>query len=177
MGSEMCIRDSESHWFGQTLLTYPETRDELPLKQWDHIFNQAKYEIDDLFRTIFQYVIDQSKHQKTLSDVGRVQYRFDEKKENEDQWNVIKEMATRLTFYLRDLIHILTLFDQHFERKGTSTKFDRDDLQGIIKDLQSFIDHLDQLFLIEDSIEQVKWIEAEAYLSLIHISEPTRRRD
>src|SRR5690625_190897 len=75
----------ESHWFGQTLLTYPEARDELPLEKWDHIFNQAKYEIDDLFRTIFQYVIDQNKRQKILSDVGRVQYRFHEKKENEDQ--------------------------------------------------------------------------------------------
>src|SRR5690625_2803622 len=153
----------ESNWLGQTLSKYPEIRDKLPTEKWDNIFNHAKHEIDDLFRTIFQYVVDQNKYEKSLSDVGRIQYRFDEDKENKEKWNIIKEMVTRLTFYLLDLIHILTLFDQHFERVGLSTKYDRDDLQGNIQSLQSFIDHLEQLFLVENSIKQVKWIEAEAY--------------
>src|SRR5690625_816912 len=153
----------ENNWLGQTLVSYPETKNKLSTEKWDDIFNQAKYEIDDLFRTIFQYVIDQNKHKKSFSDVGRIQYRFDEKKENEEQWNTIKEMVIRLTFNLRDLIHLLTVLDQHFEKKGMSTKFDREDLQQKIKSLQSFIDHLEQLFLIDHEIEQVRWIEAEAY--------------
>lgn len=153
----------EANWLGQALLRHHSARDSFPTDKWDEIFNQAKYEIDDLFRRLFQYVIDQNKHNKSLSDVGRIQYRFDEKKENEDQWVIIKDMVTRLTFYLRDLIHILTLLDQHFEAKGATAKYDRDDLQANIQSLQSFIDHLELLFLIENSIEQVKWIEAEAY--------------
>jgi ATP-dependent DNA helicase DinG len=153
----------ESNWLGKTLLNHQEARDEFPINKWDEIFGQAKYEIDDLFRTIYQYVIDQNKNNKSLSDIGRIQYRFEEKKESLHKWNIIKEMATRLTFFLRDLIHMLTLLDQYFEQQGISTKNDRDDLKGNIQSLQTFIDHIEQLFLIEDSIEQVKWIEAEAY--------------
>src|SRR5690625_3126222 len=153
----------ENNWLGQTLLSHPETKNKLPTEKWDDIFNQTKQEVDDLFRTLFQYVMEQNKSKKSFSDIGRIQYRFDEKKEKEEQWNTIKEMVIRLTFNLRDLIHLLTLLDQHFEQKGMSTKFDHDDLQQKIKPLQSFIDHLEQLFLLDHEIEQVSWIEAEAY--------------
>lgn len=153
----------ENNWLGQTLILHPETKNKLPTEKWDDIFNQTKQEVDDLFRTLFQYVVAQNKHKKSFSDVGRIQYRFNEKKENEEQWNTIKEMVIRLTFNLRDLIHLLTVLDQHFEKKGMSTKFDREDLQQKIKSLQSFIDHLEQLFLLDHDIEQVRWIEAEAY--------------
>lgn len=153
----------ESNWFGQIINAHSRLRNKLSFEQWDAIFNQTKQEVDDLFRTLFQYVLDQNKTQKSFSDVGRIQYRFDEKKEKEEQWNIIKDMVIRLTFYIRDLIHILTLFDQSFEMEGNSTKFDRDDLQQKIQTLQSFIDHLEQLFLMDHEIEQVKWIEAEAY--------------
>src|SRR5699024_2697809 len=81
----------------------------------------------------------------------------------ENQWNTIKEMVVRLTFNLRDLIHILTLIDQSFEKNRIGSKFDGDDLHQKIQELQSFIDHFEQLFLIDHAIEQVKWIEAEAY--------------
>lgn len=153
----------EAQWFGRTLLDYPLAKEKLPLHKWDEIFQQTKYEVDDLFRTIFQYVLKQQQGTQSLSDVGRIQYRYDEAKEDTSKWHVIKEMATRLTFYLRDLIHILSLLDQYFEKQGTSTKYDRDDLTGNLQNLQRFIDHIEQLFIVDDLLKQVKWIEIEAY--------------
>ena len=72
-------------------------------------------------------------------------------------------MASRLTFNLRDLIQMLSLLDQYLEKQGILTKYDRDDLNSNIQSLQLFIDHTEELLLINDSNEQVKWIEIEAY--------------
>lgn len=153
----------ESKSLGRLVAAYALNQDQLPLEKWDHIFVQTKYEIDDLFRSLFKYVTEQQKNSKSLSDIGRMQYRFELNKEHPKKWNTILEMVTRLTFYLRDLIHMLTLFEEHLDKEEVLDKYDRDDLKGNMRLLQSFIDGLEQLFLIEDPIKQVKWIEIDTY--------------
>ncbi|MEC5422489.1 ATP-dependent DNA helicase DinG [Virgibacillus sp. C22-A2] len=151
-------------------------QDKLPLEEWNNVLVKVKYEIDDLFRMLSQYVIDQNKKSKSLSDIGRTQYRFENKKENSAKWNTINEMATRLIFYLKDLIHILVIMEQHLEKKEVLEKFDKDDLRGHIQILQTFIDSMEQLFLEEDSLSKVKWIEVEtqgAKNAVYLYSEPT----
>ena len=166
----------ETKSLGNLIGAYDLGPEQLPLEKWDDIFSQAKYEIDDLFRYLYQYVVKQQKNDKSLSDIGRTQYRFDPEKEDSDQWQVILEMVTRLTFYLRDLIHILALIEQHLDKKEALDKYDKDDLKGNMQLLQSFIDGLEQLFLIEDTVQQVKWIEIDMHGSKNAVylySEPT----
>lgn len=135
--------------------------DHLPVDKWDETLINTKNEIDDLFRQIFQYVVEQNKRNKSLSDIGRIQYRFDEK-ETSNHWKLIIEMVTRLIFYLRDLIHMLSLTEESFAKQKNYDKLDRDELRQHIETIQLFIDRLEHLFLTENSNDQVKWIEIEA---------------
>jgi ATP-dependent DNA helicase DinG len=166
----------EAKSLGNLIKAYDLATEQLPLEKWDEIFSQAKYEIDDLFRFLFQYVVKQQKNNKSLSDIGRTQYRFDPETENNDQWKVILEMVTRLTFYLRDLIHVLALIEQHLDEKEVLNKYDKNDLKRNAHLLQSFINGLEQLFLITDTVQQVKWIETDMHGSgnaVYLYSEPT----
>ncbi|WP_042146487.1 ATP-dependent DNA helicase DinG [Paucisalibacillus sp. EB02] len=126
--------------------------------RWNDLLTLAKYELDDLFRTIFQYVLNKNGSQKVLSDVGRIQYRYEKKDEVDKNWSLIKEMATRLIFYIRDLVHLLNLLSQNLAVKEV-----KDETERRIEILQSFIDGLEQLFLMDNDSVNVKWIEIEAY--------------
>ncbi|WP_156289214.1 ATP-dependent DNA helicase DinG [Oceanobacillus salinisoli] len=150
----------ENKSLGKIIAHYP-LHDELPLKQWDDTLDSARYEVEDFFRTLFHYVLNRQKDGKAISDIGRIQYRYEEEKEDPTKWNVINEMATRLTFYFRDLIHILAVIEQHLTQKELLDKYDKDDLNGIAKFLQGFIDGLETLFLTKDDIPQVRWIEVD----------------
>jgi ATP-dependent DNA helicase DinG len=151
----------DGKWLTSFLRTYPEAMDVFPLEKWSDTFSQTKYEVDDLFRALYRYVTGQRKNEKSMSDIGRVQYRFDENKENPKKWRVIKEMSARLTFYLRDLIHLLSLLDQYMYGSETVEKYAKDDLTGHIKELQTFIDHLEHFFLTDITPEQIRWVEME----------------
>jgi ATP-dependent DNA helicase DinG len=148
----------EGKWMDQIIFDNPSIEETVQKDRWNDLLSLAKYEMDDFFRTVFQYVLDQPGTQKVLSDVGRIQYRYEEGKEEEKHWLVIKEMATRMIFYLRDLIHLLTML-----RKGLTDKNAIDETELRIEVLQSFIDGLEQLFLIGSESLDVKWIEIEAY--------------
>lgn len=136
---------------------------EIPLEEWDAKFDQVKYESDELFHMIFQYVLKQQQNNKSLSDIGRVQYLFDEAEEKSAKWDAIIEMASRLTFYLRDLIHILSVIKQYAEQKELLDKYDAEEINRIFTSLQSFIDQLEQLFLVQNADQQVKWAEIETH--------------
>lgn len=151
---------NDGNWLGR-LLTVIKVTDEGVFSEsdWDDLFTKTKYEVDELFRMLFTYVIEQKQKSKSFSDVGRIQYRFAGNKEDTEQWSVIKEMVTRLTFYLRDLIHLLS----SLKRQLITTDNDYlDDLTKHTESLQSIIDRLEQLFLMDDEYT-VKWIEIEAY--------------
>src|SRR5690606_13804577 len=101
----------ENKLLGKALSPYVSNVD-LPLDEWDDIFDAAKYEAEEFFRTLYYYVLRLNKNNKGISDIGRIQYRYEEDKEDPKTWGIIKEMATRVTFYLRDLIHVLSKFEQ-----------------------------------------------------------------
>ncbi|MFC3038906.1 ATP-dependent DNA helicase DinG [Virgibacillus xinjiangensis] len=143
---------------------YSYELDDLPLENWNHILSQCKYEMDDLFRTLFQYVVDQKRKDKSLSDTGRIQYRFDQGDQEPERWETIKEMANRLIFYLRDLIHILSMIEAYFHSKGLLEKQDEDEISKQVQLLQSFIDRIEHLFIHAEQVDtSVKWMEVEAY--------------
>ncbi|WP_047985289.1 ATP-dependent DNA helicase DinG [Ornithinibacillus californiensis] len=148
----------EGKWIDKIMEKQNPSANDSFQEKWNELLTLTKYELDDLFRSIFQYVIKQEGTKKVLSDVGRMQYRYEGRKENEKSWNTIKEMATRLIFYVRDLIHQLTKLSQHLTEKHR-----KDETEHRIEILQSCIDGIEQLFLIDNDSVEVKWIEIEAY--------------
>ncbi|ASK63360.1 ATP-dependent helicase DinG [Virgibacillus phasianinus] len=148
---------NDGNWLARTIGNHS-----IHIPEWDETFSLTKYEIDDLFRMLFQFVTEQNRHQKAVSDVGRIQYRFDSGKEELKDWQTIKEMATRLTFYLRDLIHLLTYTEQQLVQSEALDKSQQDEFVLTIQSLQSFIDRIEHLFLVDDLSQHVKWIEIEA---------------
>jgi ATP-dependent DNA helicase DinG len=160
--NQLGLQNEESKLLAKILGRLEENTEHLPLNKWDEIITNAKNEIDDLFRQIFQYVVEQNNKDKSLSDVGRTQYRFENEKEKSKDWALITEMAARLIFYLRDIIHILSLVEDSFAKQESFDKMDKDELKGNIEIIQSYIDRMEQLFLTGDSDEHVKWVEIEA---------------
>ncbi|MFB4169193.1 ATP-dependent DNA helicase DinG [Virgibacillus sp. JSM 102003] len=153
----------DGNWLSKLLTNDPINHESFLMDEWDNIYNKAKYEVDDLFRTLFQYVIEQKQKEKSLSDIGRIQYRFDEVKERSAEWKIIQEMATRLTFFIRDLIHLLSQLKHSFLKVKDVDKNNLEDLTSIMEALQSIIDSLEQLFLMDEENKNVKWMEIEAY--------------
>ncbi|WP_068672023.1 ATP-dependent DNA helicase DinG [Oceanobacillus sp. Castelsardo] len=131
------------------------------MKQWDDILDSTKYEVEDLFRTLYHYVLGMKRNDMAVSDIGRVQYRYEKEKEDSKTWNVITEMATRLTFNFRDLIHVISLLEQRFDHEQWLDKYDKEDLNGLKVLLQNFIDSLEILIISDIDIPQAKWIEID----------------
>ncbi|MFD1360538.1 ATP-dependent DNA helicase DinG [Lentibacillus salinarum] len=155
---------SDGNWLGKLLQNMPASnKSAFSETDWNNIFSWTKYEVDELFRMLFQYVIDQKKKSKSFSDTGRIQYRFDENDhEGGQQWSVIKEMVNRLTFYLRDLIHLLSSLDASPAANSAVVNDYAAELPKHTEALQSIIDRLEKLFLLPDDYT-VKWMEIEAY--------------
>ncbi|TFJ93834.1 ATP-dependent DNA helicase DinG [Lentibacillus salicampi] len=155
-------RTDEGNWLGKLLMKPPiDDSYDFSKTDWNDIFGKAKYEVDDLFRMLFQYVVEQKQKSKSLSDTGRIQYRFDGEKEDPAQWEVIVEMVNRLSFYLRDLIHLLSSLSQPFVSNHSFNDYYLEDLKTTMEALQSIIDRMEQLFLTDDNHPGVKWIEME----------------
>ncbi|MUV39797.1 DNA helicase [Lentibacillus sp. JNUCC-1] len=128
--------------------------------QWHEALISSKKEIDECFNQIFQYVKLKQKKSNTKSDIGRVQHRISPEDVNgESRWSIIVEMTARVTFYLRDLIHMLTLLKQTLkEEKSDSVLLEEAD--NHIERIQDIIDNIETLFLVEQK-NVVKWIEID----------------
>lgn len=131
------------------------------IDQWNTSFSQTKHEIDDLFQTLSQYVINQHSAQKGLSDIGRIQYRFERINDGDKQWETIIDMATRLGFCLKELIQFLSSIKNDIETKGIWDRHDSDQLQGYIDTLQTYVDEIEEMFLKPTEPTVVKWIEID----------------
>lgn len=153
----------DGNWLSKVLSKHRFIREELPEQLWNKTLTETKHEVDDLFRAIFQYVIQQKRHDKSISDTGRIQYRFNEKKEVPRKWMTIWDMALRVTNSIRNLVDILSLIDQLLDTNDNSDKFIREDTIENIQTLQSFIDRINQFFIKEETSSQIKWIEIESY--------------
>ncbi|MDC3413025.1 ATP-dependent DNA helicase DinG [Terrihalobacillus insolitus] len=129
---------------------------------WNQLLEFTKLETDDLFRSIFRYVTRQMKRKSDYTDVGRVQYRFDNHANTDSKWSVIKEMTARLTFYVRDVIHYLYQFYEKAKQINADLEDEFEELQTHIDRLQEVIDHLEELFLSYNE-DDVKWIEIDAH--------------
>lgn len=151
-------RMDEDGWFHRLITRHPIIKNYLSVKTWNTMLDDTRYEMDQLFRLLFQYVIEQKKNEKSLSDVGRIQYRFEHHQEDTKLWSSMIDMVHRVTYFLRDLIHFLSQINQ----QDILDKIDTDELLIFIDDFQEFIDSFEHLFIEEDTMEHVKWLEIEA---------------
>ncbi|WP_217585457.1 ATP-dependent DNA helicase DinG [Lentibacillus saliphilus] len=129
-------------------------------EKWHDTYHETKKEIDDFFNQLFQYVKLKQNRADVISDIGRIQYRFKHQQEDGQKWAVIVDMCARLTFYLRDLIHMLTLLK---EPVSNCAKADLiwEEAEDHIGKLQDVIDQIESLFLLEDDQNVVKWLEID----------------
>jgi len=133
--------------------------DDFLLGRWDHVFKEAIHELDSFFRYIFSYVKERKLN--SYSDTGRIQYRFEPENETAKAWNAIQEMAERLIFQFRDLVHyLLEMRSRLIEAAGPGMQ-ELDELRLAVERLQFYIDSLEQMFLLHNENE-VKWVEIEA---------------
>lgn len=144
-------------WITKLLYTYPELKGVFEKNKWNETWANAKFESDELFRSLFQYVLEQQNKSHSVSDIGRIQYKFQGSKEDLSKWNVIKEMTSRLAFYFQDLIKVLSIADPVVQN---DSNYYKDDLLAHMQILQSFIEHLEKLLLHDDD-SLIKWIEAD----------------
>ena len=169
-------KSEDNKIFSQITGKYAATLQEIPLEKWNKTFDNTKLEIDEFFQYLHAYIIRQRKKNKALSDVGRIQYRFDDQDEDTTSWNAMKEMVARITFQFRDLIHMLSLIDSYLEQEKNYDKYDKQDFLNMIENLQTFIDRFELLFLVEQTVNHVQWIEVDSkgMNSTVHLySEPT----
>lgn len=130
--------------------------------KWDKWWQATKMEVDDLFRYLFTYVKEQRKNNITVNDVGRYQFRIDSDSET-GKWATIVEMVTRLSFNLRDLIHILSTVKRAITNQTSIEAHEQvEEINTTVDRLQGFIDDLERIFLIQTDTE-VRWIEIEAF--------------
>ncbi|MDY0396580.1 exonuclease domain-containing protein [Virgibacillus halophilus] len=106
---------TEDKWLASLLDEFTELADLEAIRRWDGQFEATKHEIDDLFRMIFQYVSSQNKSDKSLSDIGRIQYRLLSEDDKNSAWQIIQEMAGRLLSLLRDLGEILQEIERNID--------------------------------------------------------------
>ncbi|WP_186577779.1 ATP-dependent DNA helicase DinG [Aquibacillus kalidii] len=153
----------EGEWFHQKSKEIPIVESILEEYNWDKWWLETKTETDELFRYLFSYVIEQQNKDVAINDIGRFQYRFEPKSETVAKWNTVQEMVTRLSFNLRDLIHILSTIKQALLKNEDLDRGEEvEQVTKFMERLQQIIDDLEELFLQDDE-QTVKWIEIEAY--------------
>lgn len=168
-------RHEDPKMFAAVVGKYKDSLSEVPFEKWDKLIDETKNEIEELFQYLFAYVTKQRKKDKSLSDIGRVQYRFNEEEETTD-WNIVIEMVNRLLFNYRDLIHFLSHIDTTLEQVKHYDKNDKQELNQMMDRFQRYIDELELLFLVKSEIRHVQWIEIDTkgYNQAVYLySEPT----
>ena len=169
-------KTTEDKAISRILSHYTTSEMELPKEQWDHAIEQTKDELDQLFENMYQYIMKQKKQTKSYSDIGRLQYRFSAADEQHKQWRIIKEMAIRSTFHMRDIIQLLFLFIELLGENEWFDKHDKEKLDNMITSAQSFLDGIEHFFIETDEEVQVKWGEVDtnsANHSVYLYSEPS----
>lgn len=128
----------------------------LPVQQfskeiWSSTLNNVKYELDDLFRSL--YYLAMKKNKKSYSDVGRVQVRLEHIEA--DQWRNIMEKVNRLLLFLHDTLRLLKSYD--VDQGG------HDELTHIKTMVKQYIEKLEQFFGKDTPATVVRWMETDLH--------------
>ncbi|WP_368651936.1 ATP-dependent DNA helicase DinG [Ornithinibacillus sp. 4-3] len=131
-------------------------KDTYQARTWQQQLQLAKQEVDELFRSIFQYVVEQKEY-KAVSDIGRIQYRIQSVQRDQTNWKFIIELTDRVILFLSKLSQIMSDAVGNIDKEA-----DKNEVTALINALVNYIDELKLLIMKEDS-EQIRWIEVAAH--------------
>lgn len=153
-------RHEEQKHFGYIVGKYKSEFKQGLFDEWDRMYDDAKFQIDELFQLLFLYV-ENAQNNQSLNDIGRIQYRFHEEDFHSDELGHIIETANRLISRYRDLIDFLTDVDRTLDQIDDYNKYDKQELLQMMESLKSYVDRLEQYFNSKQDLNQVRWVEME----------------
>lgn len=140
--------------------------------QNEHKFSASFNKIDDLliqlqeenhqfFAGLHSYVLKQKKD----SPLNRASYRYLPNKENNRTWASLLELAKRLQFMMKDIIHLMEKESQGIDEsyimsKSIKEKLVLEDFKQSISLLETYKNHFDFLFFEHNDLV-VRWIEID----------------
>ncbi|SES80090.1 ATP-dependent DNA helicase DinG [Oceanobacillus limi] len=127
-----------------------------PRNSWIENLSKTKYEVDELFRTLYQFVWKEHHNRFARSDTGRIQFPLVRENLQGEQWKVIIEMAKRVIFFLGELNHLLVMV----KNKRTVADVEIRNSIDKVNDLKEKLNHL---FVNDNKDTFVNWIEIEAF--------------
>lgn len=119
----------------------------------------TKEELDQLFRSIYQYVKDKQQPKVSRSDIGRYQYVLTNHEEK--YWLVITEMVQRLLFAFRSYRHYLQGIIESIEKQQNNLDIG-ENIKYFCEQVQTTVDQLQAFFLQPLAEDEVRWIEIDA---------------
>lgn len=132
------------------------------LKKIEEQYLEVKGNIDELFRNIRSYALNQTK--KTKNEIGRISYQYNLTKEKGSLWKDIKNYAYISIDKIEDLISSLQLLLSKIqvrdEQVTKSEQWITGDIKSFIQSLEGIANDLCGLFF-DIQTNQVTWIEVE----------------
>ncbi|MFG6118429.1 ATP-dependent DNA helicase DinG [Thalassobacillus sp. B23F22_16] len=127
-------------------------------------YKNLKEEVDALFRFLFHLVRSNNKKNKDHSDVGRMQFTYQQKKVKAKQLSAIKEMMARLAADVNHLGRGMDTLTDHLAAENVLTDSSNSDFVEMAAFIQKLIQMKDELnhYLLNEDEEEVKWLEIDA---------------
>lgn len=127
----------------------------------DELLLQLQEESHQFFAGLHSYVL---KHKKD-NPLNRASYRYLPDKENNRTWNSLLELAKRLQFMIKDIIHLMEKENQGIDEsymisKPIKEKLVLEAFKRSISSLYTYKDYFDFLFFDQDH-SVVRWIEID----------------
>jgi ATP-dependent DNA helicase DinG len=130
---------------------------------YDSCLKDVNQAIDDLFTLIHQYVKREFLTPKT--EVGRLSYRYDIRKEKGKTWQAIVETADLSVSKINDLTKLLRKVEQQLQEGEEQLQLPA---KGLLVDFQALINNIEKvaevlyLLLLEKDENRVCWMEIDA---------------
>lgn len=150
----------EDKFIGSRIIKDPFMLSSFSREFWDERLEQAKETVHQLFNAILSYVVSQGSA-KSVSDIGRVQYRLGKEQKEDALWIEIKEIASNLIFLFKELIKSLEKLYGIEESAPLSLEGLQKDIRHYIDTFEDYVESLESFFTTEDHLKEVQWIEIE----------------
>lgn len=136
----------------------------LPLKKqtWSTIVEDAQYEVDMLFRSLFSFVKHQKKN-KRLSDTGRLEYVLDPARELTHSEKKMQEMALHVSGIFSNVLRQIKEIIEIIRKNEDDNEELLNDMRQSMIELKQVRDDLRFFFTLQKGNSHIKWIEIEVH--------------
>ncbi len=157
----MQFESSHTGSWAHRLLEHPERKPSQVTKDmWNEQIEEARYEVDMFFRSLFSFVKHQSTNQR-FSDTGRIEYVFSENDRSLESMRRITEMANHISGLLSTIIRKTVKLSSSIDEQNDDDQELLQDINHTCTELEQMRDELIFFFTIQAENTHVKWIEIE----------------